>query len=168
MKNKIIVFCIFLGVIIIFSSVIFVYSKYNKGFGIETFTEIAEPIFEIVNEEVNIIDALNENKYFYEFKIRNYKGNTVTEIAFEYDIRFIFSQENAPILLKLYRIDKENKIELELENNRLIKKEEFQEGKDEKCYLVEVIYDKNSKVILKNDFEIKLSVEAMQQEEMKI
>ena len=166
MKNKITIFCVFLCCIIIISSIFFVYSKYKKSVEVSSFTEIAEPIFKVINFDFNTIDFLNNDKYVYEFKIRNYEEGKVSAISFEYNIEFLMSQENAPINLKLYRVDGKNITELILEKNKTIQKEKIGTIKEEKNYIVEIMYDKNSFNTLEKNLQIKLNVEAIQQEEV--
>ena len=164
MKNKLVIFCVFLCCTIIISSIFLVYSKYRKSTNVNSYTEIAEPIFEVEDSELNTIDFLNNDTYSYEFKIKNFKDDKVSGINFEYNIEFILSQENAPINLKLYRIDNENKVELELIKNKTMYKEQMGIEKEEKNYIVEIMYDKNSTHILENDLQIELNVEAIQRE----
>lgn len=168
MKNKLLIFCVFLCCAIIVLSIFFVYSKYKKGIAVKTVTQVAEPIFEIVKPEIKEIDFLNRDKYYYEFSIRNFKDNLISEVSFKYSIEFILSQNNAPIIINLYRLDNGEKIKLELKNNRLIEEEYFIAQKEEKFYVAEIMYDNTSKEILEADLDIKLNVNSVQFEEVNV
>ncbi len=167
MKNKLLFFCVFLCCVIIFFSVFFVYSKYKNSIAVKTVTKVAEPIFEVVKPEIKEIDFLNRDKYCYEFSIRNFKDNLISEVSFKYSIEFMLSQNNAPIIINLYRIDNGEKVKLELKNNRLIE-EYFTAQKEEKIYVAEIMYDNTSKEILEADLNIKLNVKSVQFEEVNV
>ncbi len=168
MKNRLLIFCIFLCCVIIFFSVFFVYSKYKNGIAVKTVTKVAEPIFEVVKPEIKEIEFLNNDKYCYEFSIRNFKDNLISEVNFKYSIEFMLSQNDAPIIINLYRVDNGEKVKLELKNNRLIEEEYFTAQKEEKFYVAEIMYDNTSKEILEADLDIKLNVKSVQFEEVNV
>lgn len=159
------IFYVFLCCFIIIFLIFIVYSKYKNSINLETSTNIAEPFFEVVTVDTNKIEFLNNDKYEHEFVIKNYNENTVSEVAFDYNIKFNLSQEDAPIVLELYRIDGEEKTKIELSNNKTIISESFGLEKEEMRYVVEVIYDKSSNNILESNLNIDLNVECIQKEE---
>lgn len=146
-----------------------VYSKYKKSISIISATKIAEPIFEVIKTTSNEIDVLNNNKYYYEFSVRNFnENNEFSEVKLKYDIEFILSQEDAPIIINLYRINNSTEEKIELDNNKTIQYEYLDFSQKENLYKVEVMYNNNSDILLENNLEIDLNVKSIQEKEENI
>ena len=169
MKSKLIIFCVFLCCFILCISTMCVYSKYKKSISIISATKIAEPIFEVIKTTSNEIDVLNNNKYYYEFSVRNFnENNEFSEVKLKYDIEFILSQEDAPIIINLYRINNSTEEKIELDNNKTIQYEYLDFSQKENLYKVEVMYNNNSDILLENNLEIDLNVKSIQEKEENI
>lgn len=166
MKNKLIIFCVFLCCFILIFSTMFVYSKYKNSISVESKTDIAEPIFEVIKTSPNEIAVLNNNKYYYEFSIRNFNENDdFSEVKLKYDIEFVLSQENAPVKINLYRINNSTEEKIELDNNKTTQYEYLDFNQTENLYKVEVMYDNTSNILLENNLEIDLNVQSFQEKE---
>lgn len=170
MKNKFIIFCIFLcSLILIFSISFTVYSKYKNSLNLLTKTEIAKPIFELVKSDVKEIEVLNNDKYSYEFSVRNFnQKDEVSDVNFKYNIEFVLTQENAPVKINLYRINNSNEEKVELNNNKTIQYENLNFNKNANLYRAEIMYDNSSDVILENNFGISLNIQGIQEKEENI
>ena len=168
MKNKVKIFCVFLLCIII-SSTFMAYSKYKNSHNIKTSSKIAKPILEIVGVDEMQVDVLNEDKHYYEFSIRNFnQNNDVSDVELKYNIEFICSQENAPLIINLYRINNFEETKIELQKNKTIQYEYLELNKEENFYRAEIMYDNNSNVIMEDNLEIKLNIQSIQVEEESI
>ena len=162
------IICVFFGalILIFFVKMKFTYSKYSKSDNTIVSSDVAKPILIFDGESEMNIECLNSNKYSYEFSIKNFDGNFISDINFRYYIFFELSQENAPILINLYK--KSNGIEekLELKNNKIINLETLDIIKNQNDYRAEILYDTSSKEIMSDNLKIKVLVQAVQEEEV--
>lgn len=113
-------------------------AKEYSSTSIETNAKIAEPILMV---EKNPIIEMNgkKQKEYYDFKVKNYKGNgEVTQIDLVYNIEILSKTEEA-ISFKLYKDGQE----IPLENNKTADVELKKESVQEDCYRLEITYDKN-------------------------
>ena len=172
MKNKIKIFCVFLCCLIFICTAIYiVYSKYRNSLKLKTNTEIAEPILEIITENVDgkIVDVLNDNKYLYEFQVRNFNDkNEVSEVEFKYNIEFVLSQDNAPVKINLYKSNDLGEEKIELQNNKTIEYEVLSLDKNINSYKAEIVYDKSSSIVMEENLDIKLRIHGVQEKEENI
>lgn len=167
MKNKIKIFCVFLCCLILVLSLVYIgYSKYKDSFKLQTNTQIAKPILEIIRTDLNKINVLNNDKYYYEFSVRNFNdSNEISAVRLKYNIEFVLSQEDAPVVIDLYKINDSNEIKIELENNKTIQYETFDLTKKENMYRAEISYNENLENIMNDNLEIKLNIQTIQVEE---
>ena len=158
MKNK--TFHAFLWCFIILFILIFgVYSKYYESFEISTNTVIARPVIEVNKEKVKIIKCLNEDTYVYNFAVKNFTQNEISNVDFNYNIEFLLSQNDAPLEVNLY---KENGEKIELKNNKTVNWQKMGLEKKEEKYYAEIKYDKNSNTLMNPNLKVQIKVEIIQ------
>lgn len=153
---------VFLLVVILFEVS---YSKYSKKDEIIAVSGIAKPCLSLITEESLNIETLNSDTFIYEFKVQNSEDGQVSETAFYYDIEFELSQENAPINIKLYRVDENSEEEILLEENKTKNPEYMGTKLSEICYKALISYDLNSNKILEPNLKINAKIEGIQEEE---
>ena len=112
---------------------------YGKYFSIDKLTgqiEIANPIFIVEGAEATKISEINSIGY-YEFSIKNFEGNNISETGFIYTIEII-SKVNGTIEFELYNSEEEI---ITLHN--LKTKEKYIKGneKQEHKYKLKVMYN---------------------------
>ena len=161
MKNIVKILC----VIIIVSFVIIliwnmVYSKYFNSDETEVSSKIANPKI-YVQMEKTIVDSLDENVISCEFSVKNYY-ETSSDISFDYYISF--DVNDAPLLIRLYRINGDEEEQIALNEYKTVESEKIGLGEIEKFYRLELEYDKNSDNILEEDFKINICLQAIQEE----
>jgi hypothetical protein len=111
------------------------------------------------------IDTLSSNVYSYEFSVQNFESDNVSENLFKYFITFELSQENAPIIINLYRKENGTEEKIEMENYKTLNPESMSiKEKETVYYRAEFYYDKTSDILMESDFNIFLKVEAIQEE----
>ena len=133
-KNKIkTMFLISISIVILCAPI--VSAKYNFLENLKGGAQVAKPIFEVKGIEKSKISALN-NIGYYEFCVKNFNEQEVSEIGFVYTIEII-SNTDESIKFELY----ENEKQIELQNlkteNLYIQGNE----KIEQKYKLKVIYD---------------------------
>ena len=157
MKKKILIilliFFIIIGAICIRTTI----SQYKSKQEIRSTMTIAKPIFKVEGNETTKISALN-NIGYYEFKIKNFDEENMSDTGFLYYIEILSKTDDA-IKFELY--DEQEQL-MDLEN---LKTNQFImpcNEKLEKNYKLKVVYDKNNgeigKVILE-DIQIKVHSE---------
>lgn len=114
-----------------------VFAKYSSKEKLTGTMKIAKPIFLVNGSEKCDISAIN-NIGYYEFTVRNYDDNDISETGFKYTIEVV-SETDDSIKFELYNED-----EL-IPLNNLISKELFIDGnqKIEQKYKLKVTYDSN-------------------------
>ena len=156
-KEGIRIIIIIMTIILLFSGVSLAkaFSKIN----IETKAEIAEPILKIEDDStINI--TRSEEKKSYNFKVKNYDETVkITQVDLEYYIKMI-SDIDEKICFKIYKNEKE----LKIDNNRT---EYFSLGKEkeqEDNYRIEILFNK-SYFVEEMKEEIKMEICARQKKE---
>lgn len=168
MKKRIICFCMFFFVIFLTVFLFEVgksYSKYSKKLDVQSVSGIARPYFSLKKQEVLEVKNLNTDVIYYEFLVKNFENNFVSETSFLYNISFEFSQDKAPIKLELYKIINSEERKVEISNNSTVLPERLGIGEEQAEYKLKVYYDLDSNEIMRNDLEIKVSINAVQEEE---
>lgn len=134
-KKKKTVILIMLTSIIIFLTTNIVYAKYISTDKITSLFKIAKPIFIIEGGEIARISRDSSIGY-YEFSIKNFNENEISEIGFEYTIEII-SKINEAVKFELY--NEENNINLvNLKTEKLLMKGN---QKIEEKYHLKIILD---------------------------
>ncbi len=135
MKNKKILIIL---IVVIVSSAILIptsISKFKEKEEIKDKIEIAEPIFIVEGNEKTKISAIN-NIGYYEFSIKNFKDNKVSETGFKYIIEIVSKTDEA-IKFELYKGDEQIKLEeLKTEELSITGNEKI-----EQKYKLKVTYD---------------------------
>ncbi len=157
MKKKILIilliFFIIIGAICIRTTI----SQYKSKQEIRSTMTIAKPIFKVEGNETTKISALN-NIGYYEFKIKNFDEENMSDTGFLYYIEILSKTDDA-IKFELY--DEQEQL-MDLEN---LKTNQFImpcNEKLEKNYKLKVVYDKNKGEIGKDileDIQIKVHSE---------
>lgn len=131
--------------------------------------EVANPILEIDGIESSKISAIEDTGY-YEFKIRNYNENNISDVSQNYTIEVISSQKEA-LEIELYeqKIDeatneiKEEKINMQENKTEPININGVQ--KEERNYKLKIKYNKSKSESEENIAEdIQLKIHSEQQE----
>ena len=99
--------------------------------------DIATPIFIVEGNDSTKISAIN-NIGYYEFKVKNFNENQISETGFEYTVEVIADTDES-IKFELYRDNEPIKLE-NLKSEQLILPGN---EKTEQNYKLKVIYDKN-------------------------
>lgn len=168
MKKRIICFCVIILVIIFAIFLLEIeksYSKYAKNIDIKSVSGIARPCFLLKKQEILEIKNLNTDIIYYEFFVKNFENNFISETSFLYNISFEFSQDKAPIKLELYKIINSEERKVEIANNSTILPERLGVGEEQAEYKLKVYYNLESNEIMINDLEIKIIINAVQEEE---
>lgn len=136
-----------------------VYAKYMDAIILKSNTQIAKPIFIVEGTEISKINSIN-NVGYYEFYVRNYDENNISEIGFNYVIEVV-TELNESIKFELYKGDEQ----IELKD---LKTNEIYIGANEKIeqkYKLKIIYDKNLNSIGKDILqEVQIKVHSEQEE----
>ncbi|MCI8309215.1 MAG: hypothetical protein HFJ45_03210 [Clostridia bacterium] len=140
------------------------YSKYFRISEMHSISGIAKPYFLVNVNEIFNIEVLNLKVFEYEFSVQNYEEQSISEVSFFYNISFELSQKDAPIKIKLYRINNNLEEEIKLLNNSIIEPEHFKMSEEKNDYKVNVYYDINSNEIMEPNLKIDLKIEAVQEE----
>ena len=114
MKKSVKIFCVFLlCIFLLFLILNITFSKYTSKIEAEASASMACPVICIENNEYQDIDVLGDKNISYNFSVKNY-DDRVSDVAFKYKLMFEFSQENAPIIINLYKKEgnEEKRIEL--------------------------------------------------------
>ena len=157
MKKKILIilliFFIIIGAICIRTTI----SQYKSKQEIRSTMKIAKPIFKVEGNGTTKISALN-NIGYYEFKIKNFDEENMSDTGFLYYIEILSKTDDA-IKFELY--DEQEQL-MDLEN---LKTNQFImpcNEKLEKNYKLKIVYDKNKGEIGKDileDVQIKVHSE---------
>lgn len=135
-----------------------VYAKYIDTIILKNNTQIAKPVFIVEGTEISKINSIN-NIGYYEFYVKNYDENNISEIGFYYIIEVV-SQLDESIKFELYKGDE--KIEL-----KDLKTNEIYIGANEKIeqkYKLKIIYDKSLNPIGKDILqEVQIKVHSEQE-----
>ena len=153
---------VFLCCIILFVLCFSVHSKFQNSYSVKSKTQIAKYALYVVYEDMINIDNLNDDEYIYEFSVKNFNENLVSDVILEYDIEFELSQENAPIKIELLDENGEN---ISLLSNKTVEKENLELGKIEKKYIAKISYDKSSNELMNENLEIKINIKSIQERE---
>lgn len=114
MKKSIKIFCVFLlCIFLIFIILNVTFSKYTSKTETNVKSSIAYPVIYIENTDYQDIDVLGNKSISYNFSVKNYNDNN-SDVSFKYNLLFEYSQENAPILINLYKKDGEGEKQVEL------------------------------------------------------
>lgn len=136
-----------------------VYAKYMDAIILKSNTQIAKPIFIVEGTEISKINSIN-NVGYYEFYVKNYDENNISEIGFNYVIEIV-TELNESIKFELYKGDEQ----IELKD---LKTNEIYIGANEKIeqkYKLKIIYDKNLNSIGKDILqEVQIKVHSEQEE----
>ena len=136
-----------------------VYAKYMDAIILKSNTQIAKPIFIVEGTEISKINSIN-NVGYYEFYVKNYDENNISEIGFNYVIEVV-TELNESIKFELYKGDEQ----IELKD---LKTNEIYIGANEKIeqkYKLKIIYDKNLNSIGKDILqEVQIKVHSEQEE----
>lgn len=119
MKKIFKIFCIFFVCLILSLCILsMTISKYSTKVDVNVNSNVAKPIICFQESNYQDIDVLGEKSISYEFSIKNY-NDEVSDVFFKYKLMFEYSQENAPILINLYKKcgDSEEKVELLRKSN---------------------------------------------------
>ena len=127
--------------------------------------KVASPKIRLINQITNI-NELDLNTYINEFKVVNFDENgNFSDVKMNYILNFEMSDKNAPIDIKLYKIDvngNESQIPLnenmEMTSGCLMQAEKIQEDK----YKLKIKYNfKNTK--MNNDIDLKINLKSIQE-----
>lgn len=136
-----------------------VYAKYIDTIILKNNTQIAKPVFIVEGTEISKINSIN-NIGYYEFYVKNYDENNISEIGFYYIIEVV-SQLDESIKFELYKGDE--KIEL-----KDLKTNEIYIGANEKIeqkYKLKIIYNRSLNPIGKDILqEVQIKVHSEQEE----
>lgn len=124
-----------LCLIIYFSG--FCLAKYKTTKQVSSVSKIALPILNVEGAEITKISGIN-NKGYYNFVVKNYENDKVSEVPLDYYIEII-SNTDESVNFKLY---KDNEL-ISLNNKRTEKINIKSIEKTEHSYRLEVTYDKN-------------------------
>lgn len=136
-------------------------AKYQDGVILSKETQIAKPIFIVEGGEASAVNAVDTIGY-YNFTIKNYDENQISDVGFKYNIEII-SKANDAIKFKLFD---ENNQEIELKNNKTadIKINRKDKEKEERNYKLQIIYEKDADIEEKDIIEqIQVKVHSEQQ-----
>lgn len=97
--------------------------------------KIAEPIFIVEGKETTKISAIN-NIGYYEFSVKNYRNEEISETGFLYSIEVI-SQTDDSVKFELYNEDNQ----IELDNLKTKQIQIVGNEKTEQKYKLKVTYD---------------------------
>ena len=111
------------------------FSKYKSQKQYNQEMKIAEPIFIVEGKETTKISAIN-NIGYYEFSVKNYRNEEISETGFLYSIEVI-SQTDDSVKFELY--NEENQIELDNLKTKQI--QIVGNEKTEQKYKLKVTYD---------------------------
>lgn len=127
---------------------------------------VAKPISRaVIDGDIHISNYYQKPLNFY---VCNYDENkNVSEVAMQYYITITLSQEESPLLYKLYRIyeDREEEVELDTNENTIITVEPVRINNDkavEHNYILKILYDCNSQNNLDENIVIMLSINSEQ------
>lgn len=134
-KKKRIKIILVLTVIIILLSMRTTYAKYISVDKISSQFSIATPIFVVQGGETIKISEIN-NIGYYEFSIKNFDENNISEVGFLYTIEIIANADDS-IQFELYS----NEIPIALEDFKTPKLSISGSEKIEQNYTLKVIYD---------------------------
>ena len=136
-----------------------VYAKYIDTIILKNNTQIVKPVFIVEGTEISKINSIN-NIGYYEFYVKNYDENNISEIGFYYIIEVV-SQLDESIKFELYKGDE--KIEL-----KDLKTNEIYIGANEKIeqkYKLKIIYNRSLNPIGKDILqEVQIKVHSEQEE----
>ena len=136
-----------------------IYAKYIDTIILKSETQIAKPIFIVEGTEISKINSIN-NVGYYDFYVKNYDENNISEIGFYYVIEVV-TELNECIKFELYKGDEQ----IELKD---LKTNEMYIGANEKIeekYRLKIIYDKNLNSIGKDILqEVQIKVHSEQEE----
>lgn len=140
-KRKIIIAILLITIVLVILVTQIAMAKYKTAKNLNANLKIANPIFIVEGNESTKISAI-QNTGYYEFMVKNYDEENVSETAFLYTIEVV-SKTDESIEFELYKEneDENNKIPL---NN--MKTNELNIGANEKIeqkYKLKVTYDKN-------------------------
>ena len=114
LKKSIKIFCVFLlCIFLIFIILSVTFSKYTSKIETNVKSSIAYPVIYIENTDYQDIDVLGNKSISYNFSVKNYNDNN-SDVSFKYNLLFEYSQENAPILINLYKKDRDGEKQVEL------------------------------------------------------
>lgn len=127
-------------IIVVVSSAILVpmtISKFKSQEELKGKMDIAEPIFVVEGNEKANISAIN-NIGYYEFSVKNFKDNKISETGFKYVIEVVSKTDDA-IKFELYKEDEPLKLDGQKTEEIMIAGNE----KIEQKYKLKVTYDSN-------------------------
>lgn len=157
MKKKILIILLIFFIIIGAICIRITISQYKSKQEIRSTMKIAKPIFKVEGNEITKISALN-NIGYYEFKIKNFDEENMSDTGFLYYIEILSKTDDA-INFELY--DEQEQL-MDLEN---FKTNQFTMPCNEKLernYKLKVVYDKTKGEIGKDileDVQIKVHSE---------
>ena len=152
MKKEKIIFLLIVIIVTLFSGISL--GKYLSKTHIEVKSEIAKPIIKMEGDPILNISEVRRNE-IYQFMIKNYNEmNQITQVDLEYYIEII-SEKNPNIHFKVYKEDKEVKIDNQKTEKFLLQKEKMQEDH----YKIEILWDEFSALEVIQDIRIKVSSE---------
>jgi hypothetical protein len=153
-KEVIFIIIVIITMILLFSGVSLA-KAYSKT-KIETKAEIVEPILKIEGDSTISITK-SEEKKSYNFKVKNYDEiGKITQVDLEYYIKMISNIEKK-IYFKIYKNEKELKIDHNRTEYFSLEKEKEQEDN----YKIEILFNKSSRVEEMKE-EIKIEICARQ------
>ena len=147
MKQNLKIFlCIAIVVLIVLIRILYVSNAlYKTKVSGNELTSVASPKVRLINETTNV-SVLDLNKYTHEFSVVNYdSANNITEVSLDYKLAFELTDIDAPISMKLYKIENGQAKEIEL--NNLETKNSFSfttNGKQEDNYKLEMWFNLES------------------------
>ena len=146
-KKKAIMGIIILTSIIILLSTHIVYAKYITVDKLTSTLSIARPIFIVEGGETTKISEIN-NIGYYEFSVKNFDENNISEIGFLYTIEILANTDDS-ILFELYNEERQISLEKLKTERLLIGGNEKEEHK----YKLKVTYDSSKGIIGKDILE---------------
>lgn len=151
------IYVIILFIIIVHSQFARITKQYEKKVNVE----IANPIAKIVSDDSLTIRNLHNKDLEWNFSVNNHDNNKISEVLLSYKIK-IDKGNLEDLQYKLYKIDNENRIELEINNDKTIKEfmlSNTQIQEDRYCLVIKTTDDIEQEGLEGN---IKVSIESAQ------
>lgn len=114
LKKSVKIFCVFLlCIFLVFIVLSVTFSKYTSKAETNVKSSIAYPVIYIESTEYQDIDVLGNKSVSYNFSVKNFDDKK-SDVSFKYNLLFEYSQENAPILINLYKKEGNEEKQVEL------------------------------------------------------
>lgn len=131
-------------IILLILSLTITYALYKSNDNGQAKVSVASPKIRIVNTKTHV-EKLDLNTYKNEFKVVNYdEEDNISEVGMDYTLSFSISDEDAPIDIRLFKIESDgSEREIKLNKNKnTVESFNFKaKTKDEDKYRVEIMFN---------------------------